>query len=303
VIGPEMPEWGSWKWAGEDIKTQLSQVYRATTFRGQDVPESDIAVFVKHAPSASVVERVSAGRRVVYSPIDSYASAVEIDGDAEMLRKCARVLIHCERLRRYFEPYARVEYVGHHVRFAPPLRRRWLSAGPILWVGVRTNLPPVIDWVNKHPLPSELLILSNWEDPKRSPDPESLGFVKPGAVRLFKWSPAVHLRLAAHARAAIDIKGDDFRSRHKPPAKAIDFIASGVPLAMNTDSSATEHLARMGFEIPSPLDVEKWLSKEYWEETRRFGAAIREILSRRRVGRRYKRIIDEVLAERRGRSG
>ena len=57
--------------------------------------------------------------------------------------------------------------------------------------------------------------------------------------------------------AAIDIKGDDFRSRHKPPAKAIDFIASGVPLAMNPDSSMVEHLARMGFDVASPLDTER----------------------------------------------
>jgi hypothetical protein len=303
AIGSEMPEWGSWAWAGEDIRTELTQNYRATAFRGENVPECHAAVFVKDAPSPSLVDQLSSRSAVLFSPIDLYGSAGEIDGDAVMLRKCARILIHCERLRRYFEPYARVEYIDHHVRFAPPLRRRYVADGPILWVGVRPNLPPVVDWVNKHPLPSELLVLSNWENPERIPDPESLGFGNPTSVRLRNWSPAVHLELAGRARAAIDIKGDDFRARHKPPAKAIDFIASGVPLAMNPDSSPTEHLARMGFEISSPLDVEKWLSKEYWEETRRFGAAIRELLSRRRVGLRYKRIIDEVLAERRGRSG
>ena len=84
-----------------------------------------------------------------------------------------------------------------------------------------------------------------------------------------------------------------------PPAKAIDFLASGVPLAMNADSSPVEHLARMGFEVPSPLDTERWLSREYGEETRRFGAALRELLSLERIGLRYKRIIEEVLAERR----
>jgi hypothetical protein len=75
------------------------------------------------------------------------------------------------------------------------------------------------------------------------------------------------------ARAVIDIKGQDIRSRHKPPAKGIDVIASGVPLAMNPDSSTAEHLARMGFEVASPLDTDRWLSREYWEETRRFGLA------------------------------
>ena len=104
--------------------------------------------------------------------------------------------------------------------------------------------------------------------------------------------------MTAAARAAIDVKGNDFRSRHKPPAKAIDFLASGVPLAMNHDSSPVEHLARMGFEVADPRDTERWLSREYWEETRRFGAALRELLSLERVARRWKRVIDDVLAER-----
>jgi hypothetical protein len=69
---------------------------------------------------------------------------------------------------------------------------------------------------------------------------------------------------------------------------------------MNPDSSTAEHLARMGFDLADPLDTEWWLSPEYWEETQRFGLALRELLSLERVARRFKRIIDEVLAERRG---
>jgi hypothetical protein len=96
---------------------------------------------------------------------------------------------------------------------------------------------------------------------------------------------------------AIDIKRTDFRSRHKPPAKAIDFIASGLPLAVNADNSPVEHLARLGFEVASLLDTDRWLSREYWKETRRFGQALREILSLEGIGRRLKWIIDDVLAQ------
>ena len=67
---------------------------------------------------------------------------------------------------------------------------------------------------------------------------------------------------------------------------------------MNEDSSSVEHLARMGFEVASPLDPERWLSRDYWEETRRFGLAIRELLSSDRVARRWTRLIKEVLAVR-----
>ena len=122
-------------------------------------------------------------------------------------------------------------------------------------------------------------------------------------VVIENWSAERQIELTAQARAAIDIKGEDFRSRHKPPAKGIDFIASGVPLAMNPDSSTVEHLARMGFEVASPLDTERWFSREYWEETRRFGAALRDLLCLERIGLRYKRIIDKVLGERRSPKG
>jgi hypothetical protein len=67
---------------------------------------------------------------------------------------------------------------------------------------------------------------------------------------------------------------------------------------MNQESSPVEHLARMGFEVASPLDSERWLSRDYWEETRRFGLAIRELLSVVRVARRWMRLINQVLAVR-----
>jgi hypothetical protein len=105
--------------------------------------------------------------------------------------------------------------------------------------------------------------------------------------------------MTAAARAVIDIKGRDFRARCKPPAKGIDFVASGVPLAMDPDSSTAEHLARMGFEVADPLDADRWLLREYWEETRRFGVALRELVSLERVARRIKRIIDDVRCEQR----
>src|SRR5205823_4435613 len=154
--------------------------------------------------------------------------------------------------------------------------------GFIVWVGVRTNLPPLVEWANAHPLAGTLLVLTNPEDPQHVPRPEQLGFRQPERVLVKRWTPEEHLACVAKACAAIDIKGEDFRSRHKPPAKAIDFIASGVPLAMNPGSSPVEHLADLGFEVASPLDPDRWLSQEYAEETLRFGAALRELLSLRR---------------------
>jgi hypothetical protein len=237
---------------------------------------------------------------VLYAPVDYYGSVAMIDNDARMLCRCDRVLVHCERLRRYFVPYAPVEYIDHHIKFAAPLRDQFQADGNLLWAGVRTNLPPLAAWVNAHPLPGPLELLTNFEDPVVPLWPAQFGFRRGVKVRLHNWSAELQLKMTASARAVIDIKAHDFRSHHKPPAKGIDFIASGVPLAMNHSSSTVEHLARMGFEVPSPLDTERWLSQAYWEETSRFGSALRELLSLERVARRFKRIVEEVLTERRG---
>ena len=163
----------------------------------------------------------------------------------------------------------------------------------------RTSLR-LVEWINAHPLPSPLDILTNLEDGVRPPAATQLGIRVDLPVRICDWSPTRQLEMTAAARGFLDIKGNDFRARHKPPAEGIDAIASGVPLAMTPESSTVEHLARMGFEVASPLDPERWFSRDYWEEARRFGLALRELLSLKRVARRLKRIVTEAVGERDG---
>jgi hypothetical protein len=301
AFGPIAPGWGSWDWVGSDLVTALAGDFRTRSFPAWEVPRCDALVVVKHPPPPGWLDRLDRHTAVVYCPVDAFGQAAEIDAAAPWLRRCDRVLVHCERLRRYFEPYTRVDYLDHHVKFAAAVRDEFRTEGDILWVGVRSNLPPLVGWVNAHPLPAPLDVLTNFEDPGRPPSPSELGFRGGVAVRVHDWSPRLHTEMTAAARAAIDIKGADFRSWHKPPAKGIDFIASGVPLAMNPDSSTAEHLGRMGFEVADPLDTGRWLSRDYWAETRRFGMALRELLSLERVARRIKRVIDDAVAERRGR--
>jgi len=294
AFGPERPGWGSWDWVGADLRDALGHAYETRTFSEWDDVEADVTVVVKHAPPADWVAARSRRGAVVYCPVDYYGEPAHLDSDAPMLRRCARVLVHSERLRRYFEPYAPVGYLDHHVKFAAPVREEFKEDGPILWVGVRSNLPPLVAWVNAHGVPGPLDVLTNLENPARPPSPAELGFGAHVEVRVHDWSPHRHIEMTMHARAVIDIKGNDFRARHKPPAKGIDVIASGVPLAMNPESSTVEHLARMGFRVAGPLDHARWLSRDYWEETRRFGLALRELLTRERVAARLRLVIDEV---------
>jgi hypothetical protein len=296
AFGPEMPGWGSWEWVGLDLQHELRHCYRTASFTLGAMPVADLVMVVKHLPEPAWIRHASARMQLIFAPVDFFGNAADVDAAGPLLRHFARIVVHCRRLERYFNPYAPVVYLDHHVKFVapPPAMRR--AEGYFLWIGVRTNLPPLIDWVNRHPLPGELVVLTNLENTQTVPSASALGFRPERPVRIVHWTAERHLELTANARAALDVKGDDFRSSHKPPAKAIDFLASGLPLAMNPESSSVEHLAAMGFDIPSPLDTDRWLSAEYWEETQRFGRALRELLSLPRIALRYRRVIGDVLA-------
>jgi glycosyltransferase involved in cell wall biosynthesis len=295
-----MPGWGSWEWIGADLAAALGKSDPVSTFPAWTHPNADVVLVVKHPPPPDWVERITKKAVLIYMPVDFFGDAAQITQNAGWLKLCQRIVIHCERLRRYFEPYARVEYLDHHVKYAATMRRTSRPNGKILWVGVRSNLEPLIQWVNAHPLPAPLQVLTNLEDPKEVPDPTSLGFRSGLVVSIHNWTPETQRQLTAAARAAIDIKGQDFRSQHKPPAKAIDLLASGVPLAMNHDSSPVEHLASLGFRVAQPSDTERWLSREYAQETRRFGSRLRAELSVEKVAERLRQIIADAVAHRFG---
>src|ERR1051326_682471 len=298
AFGPEMPGWGSWEYLGRDLIQELCPYYTTLSFQGDVVPDCDVAVVVKHLAACACLDDPSSRCRVIYLPVDYFDSCRAIDGEGRILRKCDRVLVHCHRLTHYFRPYALTEFLDHPIKHFAPLAQTSERQKHVVWIGARSNLEPVAEWVNRHELPGELWVLTNFEYPDDPPAPEDFGF-RPGAVaRMENWSPARQQEWLTSARLALDIKGRDFRSHHKPPTKAMEFLASGVPLAMNAESSPVEHLADMGFEIAGPDDLERWQSVEYREETQRFGNAIRELCSLERVGRRLRRIIDKVLAER-----
>ena len=294
-FGPEMPNWGSWHWIGADLCAHLASWFRTSTFRWGEVPICDVCVIVKHPPPREFVAALDPRTALIFCPVDYYGDARSIDADRAFLQRCSRIVIHCERLRRYFVRFAPVEYIDHHLRFHAPLRKQRRADGEFLWIGVRSNLLPLIEWANSNALPGPLRVLTNWEHPERMPSAAEIGFRTAMEVRLENWTPDCHRARLSECRAVLDVKGVDFRARHKPPAKALDVIASGVPLAMNADSSSVEHLANLGFAVASLDHPLRWLSADYAAETIRFGSCLRELLALERVGYRWRRLIEAVL--------
>lgn len=297
-IGPEIEEAGSWNWVGKDLMEFLSesQIYQANSFQNE-LPQSDVFIFVKWLPERDTLKALAKRSLVIYCPIDVYGGGAEIDADWERLRCCDRVIVHSPGLEKYFRGYAKTTYLDHHMKFTIPPRETYKNKGPILWTGVWLNLLPVVEWVNQHGLPDDLIILTNF-DGHSYRTPADFGFQSSKHVQIEEWSEERHREVLPFARAAIDIKGNDFRQRYKPPAKALDLITSGIPLAMNSDSSAVRYLRNFGFRIPSPEETEYWLSQEYWEKTQAIGKSLSHELSHSQIMNRWLTIISEVISER-----
>jgi hypothetical protein len=298
AFGPKLPGIGSWEWIGAEMMQELSKFYDIQSYTSESVPDCDVLVVIKHDVQTEELLRAAEKTAVIFCPVDRYGSCAEIDAHGWMLARCAKILVHCQRLCKYFRSYAPVELVDHHLRFVTDEPPSYRQDSYVFWAGIKSHLPILAEWVNAHRLPAELRILTNVESAKPRIDAGQFGFdTSVNQVRIERWSQQRHLELVAAARLAIDIKGNDFRQRHKPAAKAIDFIASGLPLATNPESYSAEYLSRLGFEVVTPLDTDRWLSQAYFDETQAFGATLRESLSLQRIGLRYKQIIDDLLSE------
>ena len=296
-VGPEIQIAGSWNWVGKDLIDSLNESQHFESFPFQNnLPECDVCVFVKWMPDLATLQELSKHSAIVFCPIDIYGSGAEIDADWERLRCCNRIIVHAVELEKYFRGYAKTTFLDHHLKFITSTRETFQESGPILWTGIWANLPPVVNWVNHFGLPDELVILTNFNG-HQSRSPSDFGFKSSENIRIEEWSEEGHVEFLKTARTAIDIKGNDFRQRHKPPAKALDFISSGIPLAMNSDSGPVRYLRTIGFEIPEPDQTDYWFSREYWEKTHEFGLKMSSQLSRLRIMNQWREILLKSISE------
>ncbi|TWT43064.1 hypothetical protein KOR42_45240 [Thalassoglobus neptunius] len=290
AFGPKAPGFGSWEWIGQDLINELGPDH-AIAF-DQEIPSCDAVVFIKFKPPLPFLRHLKRFVKLIYCPVDIYGSVAEIDADWESLRLFDCIVSHATSLSKYFRAYSRTTVLDHHVKFITSMPSEQKCSGPILWTGQMANLPPVVKWIRRHPLKDELWILTNMGE--RQFVAADFGFALANTVRIQEWTPEIHCEWASIARLAIDVKGQDFRARHKPPTKAMDSIASGLPVAMNLDSGPAKDLARRGFSVVSPDDWESWTSREYWETTQRFGHWLNQNLTRSQIARKFLELAESL---------
>jgi len=302
AFGPER-DYPSWRWVGFDTARELSKHCDVRIYgrRDEAPPECDVLFVVKERPAPRFFDAARRrGTPIVYCPIDLYQSPEHVASDASFLSACSRVLVHCERLEPAIREHcAATSFVEHHGRFTLPEMAGYREEGFVLWVGGCQYLAEFAEWLGRNPIATEIKALT---DIDRAPWTRgarrfaSLAYTSRrtwlAGCEVLPWSERRQAELLQTCKAAIDVKRlDCFNQAHKPPTKAQKYVASGVPTAVNPGSYPAEYFRTRGFEIASPDDPERWLSRAYWEETREVGRRLREETSLESVGRRFLEVV------------
>src|SRR6267143_2373894 len=310
-FGPvrDVPSWG---WIGFDTARELSKYYDVVIYDSWLTPlDCDVLFVVKQRPPKRFMSDAQRRRtKIVYCPLDAYRDHDHLARDADVLRACEMVVLHSERLLPLVRSYCdNTHFVEHHTRYALNAMADYKDTGFILWVGGYQNVPYLLRWLERHPIEHELKILTDVDNHwgrhqarlfaaeigmrlKISRDATSIA-----GYPMYPWSERRQSEMMRDCRAGLDIKlTENFNQYHKPPTKAQQFVASGIPFAVNSESYSAEYFRVRGFEIASPVETTRWLSREYWEATRVCGERLRASTSIETVGARYRELIEALWA-------
>lgn len=244
---------------------------------------------LKFKPSATRLAELQRHSALIFMPVDIYGSCHEIDSDTKALKCLDLILLHTSRLQRYFASCGHAEVVDHPLRYHLPTPRSPVGEGPLLWIGRRCNLGPIVAWHNARKPDEELWILTDGGNIREAA--RVFGFRHPQHVRVEEWTEQRHQEWQTIAKAAIDIKGSDFRSRHKPPAKMLDFLASAVPVLTNFGSASWLHANARNLGV---IDAESWFNKSLvpdYQKLNRQAEHLQETLAEQNVFAIYERLI------------
>lgn len=279
------------------MSRELSKYYNINIFPLEALksPESDLMLVIKTKPRPRFLQSaIAQKKKIIYCPIDNYQKISDVEKDRRFLAECHAILVHCERLIPVFKPYCPiVEYVEHHNRFGLSEVSDYRSEGYAVWVGSLQYLPLVVDYLQKHPLGMQIKFVVNYPLVFRGKLADALPI--PDSHEVIHWTPRNQRDVMAGAKAAFDLKGQDFNQMHKAPVKAQKFIASGIPFAINAESYSAEYFLNQGFKLPTLDEREYWLSRDYWAKTQSIVEGLRTKLTLESVGLVYKHIVDRVL--------
>ena len=286
-IGPATKE-PSWAWCGGDLIEEISSSFTVDTFDDYDncaKQDPDVLMIVKEPPKQDKWKKLGHPKKIIYLPVDYFRTESHIHEHSLVLGDCCLIATHCTRLDKFLKNHcAQITHIEHYAKYALPIMNEFKQEGFVLWIGIGEFVPLVQGWYRKRNRPFILKILTA--------HPCIHGT---GNIHEQQWTPQIQRTMLGLAKAGIDIKGSDFHQSMKPPTKVQQFVASGVPVAVNRESYPWEWFHQEGLDLADPDDTSRWFSHEYWKETQDFGLRLREKISKKNVAKSYLDLIERVL--------
>lgn len=283
----------TWEWVGFDPGRELSKYFDVEFFSEDNgsMPKYQMAVFVKKQPLKWHIERLlEAGGKFIYIPVDNYERPDQIESDAEMLKQCSAVVIHCERLRPYFEKYCKkVVYIDHHNRFGLNEMVPYRRDGHAVWIGCKDHLKWAVEALRETRLGIPIHFVTGPLD--RIHITDRLPILDDH--RIIEWNPRNQEIAMRGARCAFDIKGNTWQQMMKPATKAQKYIMSGIPTAVNPDSYSYEYFLNRGMKMQCPSANFSTSELDY-KITKFVGEELRNELTLQKIGEKYRDLIKEV---------
>ena len=296
----------SWTWVGAELGEHLRRWFAVSFFASLDeLPDADLILFVKALPAAGVLAR--RGRtRIVYAPVDRFESEAAIEALADVAGSLDLVALHARSLGPSFARLGvRIAFVDHHLKFALDAPVPFRESGYVVWVGGLQHVPHLLFWLERHPVPAEVKIVTDrsnrnaWVAAVALAGAMSLPLrFEPGSIngfQIIEWSEDAQAALLAECRGALDVKGPDFSQRHKPPTKGQQFVASGIPFACNPGNAVVEYFRTVGLDVPCPSDAARWFSRDYFDAVQRARSILLRELSIDAVTAAYRTCFDRLL--------
>jgi len=291
AIGPAR-DFPSWHWCGGDLIPEMRRlghdVRSFWTYRELSHSCFDTVLIIKSPPPVKEIMKIE---RMTYIPVDFFETEGQIREHRAFLESCSVVATHCSRLDSFLLPYCtKLKHVDHYGKYVLSEMSDYKPEGFVLWTGQGKYVKNVLNWYEGEHCKRNLRlnILTNDRGWVWKPL-HSLG------INIDLWSEELHLQRLGVCRASLDIKGSGFEQMTKPPTKAQQCVASGVPMAANRESYAWQWFHERGFDLADPDDEEKWFGRRYWEETREFGLHLRDEISKPKVAASY---LDLLTGER-----
>lgn len=293
TIGPKRLH-QSWQWFGIDLVDELQKHFsEVTTFTKYSINSKkykpDVVIHLK-APKY-LKDSLNWCENVIFLPVDTFNTEYDFLKYKFEISRCKKVIVHSPTLHRLCHNVnSRNSIFEHHLKYYIKGLNPYKEKGFIFWCGNVSNASQLASYLKK-------MKTNNLDFKLLTHDPPRVKkiFKKYNNIEVNQWTEENHLNYSKTCKAALDIKIKTFKELSKPDTKMVNYLASGIPAAINNHCDSRRRIKSFyGFEPALPYDYDYWFSKEYHTAVTNLRRQIYSKCNLKHIGIKYKSVINSL---------